>query len=140
MASAVTDELRHCLVRRGRWFTGTSGSHARATTLSVRALRYYDHIGLLTPSRRTPAGHRVYDDADVRRLYRICLLRRIGLGLTDIGRALDEPSWQLRHALSAHMEMLDHQLAAGAAARRRVAAMVAAIEAEHTHPPRISWR
>ena len=29
------------------------GALARATGLTVRALHYYDHIGLLTPSGRT---------------------------------------------------------------------------------------
>jgi len=69
------------------------GELARTSGLSIRTLRFYDHIGLLTPSRRSPAGHRLYDDADVRRLYRICLLRDTGLPLAEIGRALYEPGW-----------------------------------------------
>jgi MerR family transcriptional regulator, thiopeptide resistance regulator len=36
------------------------GALARSTGLTVRALHHYDHIGLLTPSGRTDAGHRVY--------------------------------------------------------------------------------
>ncbi len=103
------------------------GALARACGLSVRTMRYYDQIGLLPPSRRTAAGHRLYDDDDVRRLYRICLLRRTGLPLAEITRALDEPTWDLRHALPAHLEMLDHQRALSEAARRRVASMVAAL-------------
>jgi MerR family transcriptional regulator, thiopeptide resistance regulator len=54
------------------------GELARVTGLTVRALHYYDEIGLLMPSGRTPAGHRSYDRADVARLYRISLLRRLG--------------------------------------------------------------
>ncbi|MGI9093448.1 MAG: MerR family transcriptional regulator [Mycobacteriales bacterium] len=67
------------------------GELARASGLSIRTVRYYDQIGLLTPSRRSPAGHRLYDASDVRRLDRICLLRRAGLPLAEIGQALDEP-------------------------------------------------
>ena len=47
------------------------GDLAKAAKFSVRALHHYDQIGLLRPSRRTAAGHRVYDDDDGRRLYRI---------------------------------------------------------------------
>jgi len=60
------------------------GALAKAAGLTVRALHYYDHIGLLTPSRRTPAGHRLYDGGDVARLYRISLLRRLGFPLEQI--------------------------------------------------------
>lgn len=50
------------------------GALASATGLTVRALHYYDEIGLLKPSRRTTAGHRLYDPADVARLYTTGLL------------------------------------------------------------------
>lgn len=110
------------------------GELARASGLSIRTIRYYDQIGLLRPSRRSGTGHRLYDEADVRRLYRICLLRRTGLPLAEIGRALDEPGWQLHRALPAHLEMLDHQLAVGAALRRRVAAMVTALGSDDGAP------
>jgi DNA-binding transcriptional MerR regulator len=108
------------------------GELARASGLSIRTVRYYDQIGLLSPSRRSPAGHRLYDDTDVQRLYRVCLLRRIGLPLADIGKALDEPGWDLRHAMLAHLDLLDHQQAIGAAMRRRLAAMVIATDLERS--------
>jgi len=100
------------------------GELAGASGLSIRTVRYYDQIGLLTPSRRSPVGHRLYDDTDVRRLYRICLLRRAGLPLAEIGKALDDPGWDLHRAMLAHLELLDHQQAVGATLRRRLAAMV----------------
>ncbi|GAC00317.1 putative MerR family transcriptional regulator [Gordonia namibiensis NBRC 108229] len=49
----------------------TVGVVAGMVGVSVRTLHHYDQIGLVTPSRRTPAGYRVYDDADVARLYRV---------------------------------------------------------------------
>jgi len=100
------------------------GELARAAGLSIRTVRYDDQIGLLSPSQRISAGHRLYDDTDVRRLYRICLLRRARLPLAEIAKALDEPGWDLRHAMLAHPELIDHQQAVGAALRRRLAAMV----------------
>ena len=102
------------------------GELAQRSGLSIRAVRYYDHIGLLRPSGRTAAGHRRYDDGDVRRLYRICLLRDAGLALSDIAVALDEPGWVLRQALHTHLERLDRQQTAIAAARRRLVALVGA--------------
>jgi DNA-binding transcriptional MerR regulator len=104
-----------------------TGELARAAGLSIRTVRFYDQIGLLSPSRRSPAGHRFYNDADIRRLYRICLLRQLGLSLTEIGQALDEPNWDLAHAMQAHLHLLDQRLTAGQALRRRLAHMIAAL-------------
>lgn len=70
----------------------------------------------------------------MRRLYRICLLRRTGLPLAEIARALDEPDWQLHQALPAHLDLLDQQLAVTAALRRRVAAMVIAVGSDGAAP------
>ncbi|MGH3560213.1 MAG: MerR family transcriptional regulator [Mycobacterium sp.] len=61
------------------------GALAELTGLTVRALHHYDHIGLLKPSHRSPSGHRLYTGDDVVRLYRVCLLRRLGFGLSRIG-------------------------------------------------------
>jgi DNA-binding transcriptional MerR regulator/uncharacterized glyoxalase superfamily protein PhnB len=109
------------------------GDLARASGLSIRAVRYYDQIGLLAPARRTAAGHRVYGDDDVRRLYRICLLRGVGLSLADIGKALDEPNWNLRRAMQEHLELLDRRQSLTAVLQRRLAALVAATEPTTAH-------
>src|ERR1017187_4796542 len=71
------------------------GVLAQATGLTVRALHYYEQIGLLGPSQRSPAGHRLYDSADVARLYRISLLRRLAFPLDQITSVLNDPEWQL---------------------------------------------
>ena len=55
----------------------------------MRALRYYDEIGLLSPSRRTEGGHRLYTAGDIVRLQRIKSLRALGLSLREIGEYLD---------------------------------------------------
>jgi len=64
----------------------------------------------------------------VRRLYRICLLRDTGLPLAEIGRALDEPGWDLHHAMVTHLEMLDHQATVGATLRHRLTRMITALD------------
>ena len=44
---------------------------SRLTGVSVRALQYYDRIGLLPPAAYSEAGYRLYDDADLARLQQI---------------------------------------------------------------------
>ena len=91
------------------------GELAAASGLSVRALRHYDEIGLLAPSRRTPAGHRLYDHRDVERLARIVALRGLGLSLDEVAAALDG-----HHLADAVRARLDEQLAEGRVLRARL--------------------
>jgi MerR family transcriptional regulator, thiopeptide resistance regulator len=100
------------------------GELAAATGLTVRTLHYYEEIGLLVASQRSEAGHRVYTDADVERLYRICLLRRLGLPLGEIARALDDPAWSLRSAMTTQLADLDRRVEAETRLRARVATLV----------------
>ena len=73
--------------------TGTMkvGTLARKTGLTVRTLHYYDEIGLLSPSRRSEAGYRLYGADDVARLQQIMSLRQLGFSLEDIQALLDHP-------------------------------------------------
>lgn len=64
------------------------GDLAGATGLTVRALHHYDELGLLVPCERTGSGHRLYAEEDVRRLYRILALRRLGFPLDEIASLL----------------------------------------------------
>jgi DNA-binding transcriptional MerR regulator/uncharacterized glyoxalase superfamily protein PhnB len=104
------------------------GELARAAGLTVRTLHYYDQIGLLEASARSASGHRLYSDADVERLYRICLLRRLGLPLGEIARALDDPAWSLQSALAAHMVALDRRLEATGKLRSHLAHLIASTD------------
>src|SRR5688500_7795043 len=85
------------------------GGLAKATGLSIRTLHYYEEIGLLPVADRTPSGHRLYDDSAVERLYRISLLRRLGMSLRDIANALEDPSWTLRASIERHLLELDRR-------------------------------
>ncbi|MGD9932665.1 MAG: MerR family transcriptional regulator [Dehalococcoidia bacterium] len=103
------------------------GQLAKATGLTVRTLHYYEEIGLLVPSRRSDAGHRLYTAGDVERLYRICLLRRVGVPLADTARALDDPAWSLQAAMAAHLRELDRRVEAAGQLRGRVAQVLEAM-------------
>lgn len=83
------------------------GELAEITGLTVRTLHHYEHIGLLAPATRTEGRQRLYDEHDVRRLYRIRALRDLGLSLADIGRMLDDDRAALGDVLRAHRARMD---------------------------------
>ncbi|WP_018500187.1 helix-turn-helix domain-containing protein [Parafrankia discariae] len=61
------------------------GQAARELGVSVRSLRYYQEVGLLTPSGRTTGGNRLYADADLARVRRIRELQELlGFNLDEI--------------------------------------------------------
>ncbi len=99
------------------------GELARSSGLTVRALHHYDQIGLVQPSARTPSGHRLYDDGDIRRLYEVIALRDLGLPLETIGGLLDgQPG--LLTLLREHLAHVDDQLRAIRSLRDRLARLV----------------
>ena len=65
------------------------GEVARRTGLTVRTLRYYQEIGLLSPAYDAVSGHRLYGEVDLVRLYKVSLLRQLGTPLHRIGDALE---------------------------------------------------
>ena len=87
------------------------GEIAAATGLTIRTLHYYEEIGLLRASKRTEAGHRIYTDADVTRLYRIKMLRSFGLPLSEVGQALDDLAWDLKSTMSSQLAELEQRIA-----------------------------
>jgi len=88
------------------------GILAKLTGLSVRTLRFYDEIGLLKPSGRDAADHRVYADADVQRLQQIVSLRALGLKLEEIGDLLDGRELQPTTVIQRHIQHLQTQIQA----------------------------
>lgn len=66
----------------------TVGQVADAFGVTVRTLHHYDETGLLVPSDRSPAGYRLYTQADLDRLQTIVVYRRLGFTLADVARLL----------------------------------------------------
>jgi DNA-binding transcriptional MerR regulator len=67
----------------------TIGQAATAAGMTPRTLRYYEELGLLTPSGRSAGGARRYDDADIERLTRIRQLQELlGHDLEQIRRVM----------------------------------------------------
>jgi DNA-binding transcriptional MerR regulator len=87
------------------------GALAKRTGLTVRTLHHYDEIGLLSPSDRTPSGHRLYGERDVARLHQIASLRHLGLPLDEIRECLTRPEYSLERALDLQIERIESQIA-----------------------------
>ena len=64
------------------------GELARAAGCHTQSIRHYETLGLLSPSTRTPTGHRRYRQEDLERLLRLRQARSEGLSLTQIRRLL----------------------------------------------------
>src|SRR5580692_6797990 len=95
------------------------GEFARLGTVSVRALRHYDEIGLLRPAKVDPdTGYRGYSAEQLGQLNRIVALKELGLSLAQVrqllgGITLDELRGmlilrraQLEQELEAHKDQL----------------------------------
>jgi DNA-binding transcriptional MerR regulator len=70
----------------------TVGVVAGLTGVSVRTLHHYDEIGLLEPSERSPAGYRLYSEADLRTLQRVLFYRELDFDLSAIAAILGDPA------------------------------------------------
>lgn len=103
------------------------GELADATGLTVRTLHHYDEIGLLTPSGRNSAGHRIYTGADVRRLYQIRALRGFGLSLAEIADVLAD-AVAPRELLRRQLAQVDERIAAAQQLRRNLLDVLGALE------------
>lgn len=75
------------------------GEVSQRTGVSARMLRHYESLGLLVPAGRNSAGYRDYGDSDLRRIFHIESLRSLGLGLQEVGQALEDPDFSVAEVL-----------------------------------------
>ncbi len=69
------------------------GELAQLTGLTVRTLRYYDQIGLYSPSGYSDSGYRLYSESDLSRLQQILALKELGLALDEIKSILSDSGY-----------------------------------------------
>jgi len=112
---------------RARPSSWTVGQLSQASGLSIRVLRHWEDMGLVTADR-SPHGHRRYGPAQVTRLYRALALRRTGLGLGLIAALLDEQDPDPGVTLRAHVEELDEDLRRRGELRDRLSAVLASLD------------
>jgi len=78
--------------------------------VTVRTLQYYDRIGLMEPSDKTEANHRLYERRDLLKLQQILTLKKLGFTLKEIKSMLNHPDLDLRSALEAQKQSIDAQI------------------------------
>lgn len=87
----------------------TVGEVARLSGVSVRTLHHYDAIGLLVPGERSPAGYRLYAEADLARLRQILFYRELDFGLDEIAEILADPDGRSDDHLRRQHRLLRHR-------------------------------
>ena len=65
------------------------GAVAERTRLSLRTLRHYDEIGLVSPSTRSEGGFRLYSETDLARLLLVRRMKPLGFSLDEMADLLD---------------------------------------------------
>ena len=113
------------------------GDFSRLSLVSVKALRYYDEMGLLKPARVDEfTGYRYYSASQLTRLNRILAMKDMGLSLEQIALLLDQELTpdQIRGMLRLKQIELRQQLLEGQARLVRIEAWLQAFEQEASMP------
>ena len=76
-----------------------------AVGVTKKNIRFYEEEGLISPSREPGNGYRSYSQADVERLRRIKLLRKLDVPLAEI-REMLEGQRTLAEGMSQQLERL----------------------------------
>ncbi|MFB7333092.1 MerR family transcriptional regulator [Streptomyces adustus] len=82
------------------------GELSRRTGLSVRTIRFYSDSGVVAPTTRSPAGHRLYGLDALIRLELVRTLRELGVDLPTIRRVLDR-ELSMAEVAAAHADAVD---------------------------------
>ncbi|MEV0713254.1 MerR family transcriptional regulator [Asanoa sp. NPDC050611] len=86
----------------------TIGDTARASGLSVSALRFYDREGVLVPALVDPEnGYRWYTDEQIRQARLVAGLRRVGMPVAEIAAVLGARNDAAHRLLDQHLHRLE---------------------------------
>lgn len=94
---------------------------AEVAGVTVKTLRHYETIGLLTPARSGQNGYRLYDEDDMLRLQQILFFRELEFPLAEIKAIMDSPGFDRQKALESQLQLLT-------ARRRRLEGIIALAE------------
>jgi DNA-binding transcriptional MerR regulator len=88
------------------------GDFSRMTFLSVKTLRYYHDVGLLSPAEvDAETGYRRYELGQVPTAQVIRRLRELGMSIDDVRGVIEAPDVSARNAaISAHLQRMEGEL------------------------------
>lgn len=86
-----------------------TGEFAQVADVTERTLRYYDKVGLLSPSGYTEAGYRLYTHEDLLRLQQILALKFLGFSLAEIKAYLQVDPAVLQESLAVQKAMMQER-------------------------------
>ena len=92
------------------------GEAAKACGVSAKMIRYYEEIGLIPQSSRSPSGYRKYGQSDVYTLAFIQRARELGFSTNEIQKLLalwadpDRSSSEVRALTLGHIASLDEKI------------------------------
>lgn len=108
------------------------GELAKKTGLTVRALHHYDEIGLLSPSFRTEAGHRLYSEEDIQKLQKIMILQLMNFSLAEINTCLEKQDFSFQEMAQAHLNRLQIAIQSQKTLYNRIESIVQALDHQQT--------
>ncbi|CRK83322.1 transcriptional regulator, merr family [Neobacillus massiliamazoniensis] len=86
------------------------GEFAKLTGLTIRTLRYYDQIGLYSPSDYSKGGYRLFNESDLLRLQQILALKELGLSLEEVKSVLDKEDYNPEEVISLQISRLKENI------------------------------
>ncbi len=78
--------------------------------VSVRALHFYDEMGLRKPAYLGANGYRIYEEAQLLTLQQILCYRELAFELKQIQKILNRPGFDKAAALESHRKVLRNRL------------------------------
>lgn len=113
------------------------GELAERAGVTPRTIRYYEDLGLLSPSERQGKGFRYYTEVELAKLRKIDALKALGLSLEEIRSVIslyfEDPTallgkQKVLEILKTHLNETDERMAALAQFRSELQANIARIQ------------
>lgn len=120
-------------LRRRTWKVGEL---AELMGISVRTLHYYEEMGLLSPSRTTKGGHRLYTADEVTQVQQVMWLRHMGLGLREVKEYLASAAFSKGSLLHLYGSWLRERVELGEELCARLEAIKAWLGSDQEVPAR----
>lgn len=85
----------------------TIGQFAKFVDTTIRTLRYYDKIGLLSPKRRNHRGQKLYTQIEWQYYQQITIYKLLGLSLKEIKEQMTDQSFTNRELLLVQKQFIE---------------------------------